>query len=327
MEIKKEDFLEFLTDVFQSFLSDHKLNSFPGNLPISLQRNHLMQLPFGFVFANKTDGERSFLFICQHSIFTINRNLDIDFLGKTKTNNIYLFDVEIVSHLNLILIFDTLVFESKNVLRTDITQRNELARLFISTYGEIKKEDGFFTQIRFPSSYPHAQLKIDNWVIETKPLFQYHHLLDVYNSQSRLPYDCDGLVFSRLWAAYKPFTQDLMSLIKWKPITTLDFLILEAPSFPVSFISIPKEFSEFQIQKGNYILCINPNEIFSFVENDQFDENTIVECKWDKNFLNWIPIKIRKDKKTANKLTTILKSLINIKDPISIEDFIVCSNV
>jgi len=303
MEIKKEEFLEFLNDVFQSFLSDHKLNSFPGNLPISLQRNHLMQLPFGFVISNKTDGERSFLFICQSAIFTINRNLDIEYLGKINTNNLYLFDAEIVTNLNLILIFDTLVFQSKNVLRTDITQRNELARLFVSTQGN-----------------PHAQLKIDHWVIETKPLFQYHHLLDLYASQSRLPYDCDGIVFSRLWAAYKPFTQDPLSLIKWKPLTTIDFLVLDAPSV-VNFVSIPKEFCEFQVSNGNCALSLGPNEIFSFFDNDQFNEGAVVECKWEKN--KWVGIKIRKDKKNANKLTTILKSLINIKDPIFLEDFIV----
>ncbi len=324
MELKKEEFLEFSTDVFQSFLSDHKINSFPGNLPISLQKSHLLQLPFGFVISNKTDGERSFIFICENHIFSINRNLDIHLLGLIKNinkNDLYLFDAEIVYNLDLILIFDVLVFKSKNVLRSDITQRNELARYFLFTYGEFQKEDPFWSDIRFPSNYPSNILKVNNFTIETKPLFKYHHLINIWKNQHRLPYDCDGIIFSREWAAYKPFTQDPMSLIKWKTTTTLDFLVL-SNNIDCKLVEIPENFSKFQFKNGNFILATGKNEFFSLLDlnspND-FDGH-IVECKWENE--TWVLIKKRIDKTSPNKLTTVLKSLINIKEPISIHDFI-----
>lgn len=319
MELKKEEFLEFLTEVFQCFLSDHKVNSFPGNLPISLQKQHLLMLGFGYAISQKVDGERTFIFIAQNHVFSINRNLDIQFLGTVNADktHVYLFDAEMVANLNLILIFDTLVFQSINVLRTCITQRNELARNFLHEYGKPKKEDDFFAKIRYPSNYPHCDLTIENWVIEVKPLFQYHHLKTIYESQSRLPFDCDGLVFSRLWAAYKPFTQDPNSLIKWKEITTIDFLVLDTSKFTKL---IDTKFPEFQIQNGNFLLACSSTEFFSFIDCDESFENKIVECKWQED--RWVPLKIRTDKKSPNKLTTVLKSLINIKDPIYLEDFI-----
>lgn len=326
MEINKEHFLALLTEIFQPFLSDHNISSFPGNLPISLQRQHLFQLIFGYLASLKADGERCFIFICCAKIFTINRNLDINYIGKLKTNDnyLYLFDAEVIYENKLILLFDTLIFKSlkkHSILRSDITQRNELTRFFVFTNGFEIFEESCFTTTRFPSSYPNSEIKIDNlWRIQTKPIFLYHHLNQIWNNRNKLEYICDGIVFSRQWAAYQPYTNDPMSLIKWKPITTLDFYVCN--SIDEFLVFIPSQFSEFQSKKGQYALLTNiePREIFTYVENlDLKYLDLIVEFYWEKN--KWIPLKIRTDKKQPNKLKTVLDTLKNIQDPIQIQDF------
>ncbi len=327
MEINKEDFLILLTEIFQSFLSDHNISSFPGNLPISLQKTHLFQLMFGYLLALKADGERCFIFICQNKVFTINRNLEIKNIGSLETSNLlYLFDAECIPDLNLILLFDTLIFQSKkkhNVLRSDITQRNELARFFTFFHGQQTEKD-IFENYKYPSNYPNSEIILDSgWRLQTKPLFLYHHLNDVWTNRHHCEYETDGIVFSRQWASYQPYTNDPMSLIKWKPLTTIDFFVVHLEP-DEQLVSIPPEFSKYQSSFGNFSLLTTTKtteykEIFTHINLDQKYENLIVEFFWENN--SWQPLKIRFDKKSPNTLKTVCETLKNINDPISIRDF------
>ena len=341
MQVNKDDFMELMCNVFHQFLAGTKINSFPGNLPISLQRSHLFKLAFGYVIGLKADGARSFIFIAQGHIFQIQRNMQITFIGLTSTKDLYLFDGEVIESLDLILLFDTIIFMGKNVIRVDITKRNEMARQFLSSFGIIiENNNSFWEKKRLPSNFETKVLFVNGsrgWKLQSKPLFSYYHLKEVWEKRFTLPYSVDGIIFSRKWNAYQPFRQDPMSLIKWKELQeiTIDFLLLVYDNGDDKemkrLCDTTSKLSMYQEKNGNVLLSTTALTdarpiYFSFATfNHQIVyeyANVIVECAWDKNDNNWKFVKVRHDKTTPNTLPTVIETLKNIADPIDIKDFL-----
>lgn len=75
--------LEVLNAIFRH--EKRKIRSFPGGLPVSLDRNKLRDISMGYVWSVKVDGERNFLFVQvgveKHHIFMeywfVNRNMNV----------------------------------------------------------------------------------------------------------------------------------------------------------------------------------------------------------------------------------------------------------
>ncbi len=335
MQIDKSEFFELMTTLFHQFLNDVNVTSFPGNLPISLQRSHLFLLAFGYIVTYKADGLRAFILICESHVFYIKRNMEFAFIGSIPNEcDLYLFDAEIIEANGLILLFDTLIYKGLNTLRSDISQRNELAREFLSRIGIQEHILQKWETIKIKSNYESKTFFFNsggeqNWKLQTKPLFSYFDLKKMWSLRTHLPYNCDGLVFYRQLCAYQPFRSDPMSLIKWKELDdiTIDFLFV----LPGNGKILKETDSKFVVKKGNVLLSTtsqwDDQPVFfsyAYVSEQELHEykNKIVECRWNRDKENWQCIKLRLDKTSPNILSTVLETLKNIEDPIKFHDFI-----
>ncbi len=323
MECKSIDFLAMASQLFQKTIS-----SFPGALPVSISHDLLTTVAFGFVFSLKADGERMFLVFGKGVCYMIGRDLKTTFIGsidnkdKEDDSTWYLFDAELVEDKNLILIFDTLVFRSQSVIRLEIAHRVEMAKHYLHRLNVIQVHDSDdYLKMSLPSNYSFVTAEIGSCRLQVKPLFTLNHLSDVWNNRDqRLAHNAfpvDGIIFTRRCCQYAPFREDDMSILKWKPRITLDFFVLPF----VNDVMLSR--NHCVMTEGNVMLCSTEN-CFSLAQFEDDDvvlfTNQIVECWWEN--MQWLPVKIRTDKKSPNSHDTILKTLDAIQYPVLFEDFI-----
>lgn len=337
--LTKDAFLETMSKLFEPF-TNGRILSFPGNLPVSLQRNFLIPLAFGYTVTFKADGVRGFLSIQNGYLYFTDRSLFTKCIGQLNemfnNESLYVFDVEWCEQDNYILLFNTLIFDGKSVIRSCISQRVELAKKYINEHGD---HDNSLTcqelqQYEFPSHF-HSDYSLicsNGLKLFVKPLYLYSYLQDIWYLQHYLPYPIDGFIFNRLWCSYEPYRNDEESVIKWKPNhdITLDFVVLEK-EHKIEWITKDERYQEFILSEGNVYLSLSTidthcPQIFSCATftDDQIDmyQNQIVECSWHNIHKNWIPIRLRADKIAPNTLITIKQTLENIIDPIQISDFL-----
>jgi ATP-dependent DNA ligase len=113
------------------------------------------------------------------------------------------------------------------------------------------------------------------------------------------PYDTDGLIFTPVDEPVRSGTHETM--FKWKPKDriTIDFLI-----------------------KGQDLYLQDCGKLYKETEMHErhnFPDGTILECAY--NELGWSPVKVRKDKTHPNNRRTYLRTLVNLKENITYEEF------
>jgi len=193
--LTKQVFLKTMESIFFPI----PINCFPANLPVSLSKELLPSLLFGYVGTLKADGERELLWIDGTNLYAINRNLRIwhitSELPPLKVRWV-LLDTEYVNK-EIFYSFDMLVYDGKNICDWDIYERLHFLQIFLHEH-----------------SLPF---------IQPKPYYNVFDILDIYSQPHTLP--IDGILFVRRLASYQPFRVESNNILKWKPIVTLDFLV------------------------------------------------------------------------------------------------------
>ena len=113
------------------------------------------------------------------------------------------------------------------------------------------------------------------------------------------PYETDGLVFTPNQEPIRVGTHD--TLFKWKPRdkNTIDFQV-----------------------KGKRLFVQEKGLLVYECDIDQeYPDDTIVECKYIPNIRKWVPIGVRTDKHHPNNRRTFYKTLENIREDIQINEF------
>jgi hypothetical protein len=114
---------------------------------------------------------------------------------------------------------------------------------------------------------------------------------------TKFSYDTDGYIFTPVDEPVKMETHETM--FKWKPRDkiTIDFLVT------------------------NKVMCVwDRRHGMVHIQDgaEEHMEGCIVECKYENTM--WIPVKIRTDKLHPNNRRTYMRTLINIRENITIEE-------
>lgn len=125
-------------------------------------------------------------------------------------------------------------------------------------------------------------------------------LESIKNVPTEFEYETDGLVFTPVQEPIRTGTHETM--FKWKPREriTIDFSIMDGKKLYVQERGVPYLESELS-------------------RPVQIPDGTIVECGYGK--LGWFVEKIRTDKTYANNRRTYFRTIINIRESITLDEF------
>jgi mRNA capping enzyme, C-terminal domain/mRNA capping enzyme, catalytic domain len=290
-------------------------------MPVAVDQSMLQPLAFGYIFTMKANGVRNFMIVSNLTgdIYLLQRNLkhiklsgQWPFINKASSKSEakwYLFDIELYN--DQILIIDTLIFHSVSCIAKDIVTRMELAKYFclhLSTHHIPLDSKSIFYKLSIPGSrYPFVSVPVGDYQVRCKPLYIYDHLEAIWKARDQLDFDVDGIIFVRRLCPYSPFCCDPMSVLKWKPMITIDFQVVpieEEGEHNVALLSAEKVVFE---------TC--------FLEEADSFCHKIVEftLKEDKK---WYPLTIRTDKPTANTMDVIERTYEAMKHNVTLEQLI-----
>lgn len=272
---------------------DDKLR-FPGAQPISLELKDIATIKRNeYWICPKLDGERFFLISRYEQIFLINRNME--FTPVKLTVNPYILKKGIILDGELLpghfVIHDAIEVLGKNVKMLDFDKRWASANSIMKMFGE-----GDF-KVTLKSFWKPNQLpQMIKWM-----------------ESNKIP--TDGIVLYPLKGPIGYKTQ--MNFFKWKPPGhhTIDFIVRKCSNTMASLITWSKsretEFSKIQLLDFQNVTNFNPDgcvvEFNTLLDNG----NTI-----------FVPIKVRSDKPIGNNLYTVRKTILNVKENITIDKLI-----
>ncbi len=237
MEIPEQQLNETMSS-FQLFRQ--RINKYAGMRPVSVDNTNVGLLKRGYFASPKADGDTVCLMVSgnklgfwnnvkRHSI-TLTTSFDYDFM----------FECEYIAKLKLFLIFDTWLFQDEPMLARDYGTRLELANCFLNTMCPknevfLAADDSSQTFVidipgkvqPVPSDFPYGTAWVPNEhvALQLKPAYHPRVADQLWENRHLLPYECDGIIFTRTWCRYQPFSQSLEAVLKWKLHVTIDFYV------------------------------------------------------------------------------------------------------
>ena len=290
-----------LNELFQLNIS-----KFPGCMPVSIERTHLLQtLPFGYVASHKADGERVFLFVFGNgTICILRRDMSIttSICTKFKSDFFYVFDGELLQN-NRLLIFDTLIYESIPVIQYSYLTRIEYGRLFCASLSVEKTT-------RIPYELPsrityHPTCLLSIFMIEPKPVFTLANIRHVTSST----FPIDGFIFTQLHERYCCFRSNKRAILKYKERKdmTIDFLIITTTD-----------------SVGLYVVDTTGQQVWFANMSAGYNNMSSMEI-WECTLttIGWIPYRRRYDKSVPNSIETAYATMKNIEENITEQELFV----
>ena len=265
-----------------------------------------------------------------------------------------LFDMEHMCNKNTrhftFLLFDTIYIHGNSVVKEHYLTRLEVARHSLDLQFKHRPEARNMivprSEYAYPSKYPDRILDIFSTIqndannittkLRVKEVYYtiyLHRLLGPGGQQyqqeqqpqeSRI--DIDGAVWTSTTSPYALFTQQPKALLKWKPLHTIDFLVVPNPNRNMGWHKIENIPDTFRVRTGSCaLLTTHNNNPILFAMADCFDQKVvegIYECSWDAVALRWVLLQRRVDKPKPNQLLTVARTVINIVDFITLSDII-----
>jgi hypothetical protein len=289
---------------------------FPAPQPISLERRDLIKLKeYEYVVCAKTDGMRFIMIFYDESCYMVDRAFKIyktEIVYKKQNNN----------NNKLLAIFDgELVLNKKNIwkfiIHDCINMDGEYIgdNIFIPRYLEVEK---FLETYVLDERCDKYNVKIIKKVFYD---FKNLHILKKQLDDDELDHKSDGLIFTPKNKKIGKFTQ--YDLFKWKPINlhTFDFKINKDETGITAYVN----------KNGTHIPYAHtpkgsPEELYFSeylsINCKEFTNNCIVECDYDIINDNYKPLLVRTDKTHSNSYYTVNKTLVNIKENITMEELV-----
>lgn len=297
---------------------------FPGCLPVDVVQEDVPKLSYGYVMSYKADGDRAFLFIQGNHTWLYHRDGHIEWITQSialENGPLTMFDVEVMTSTKQIYVFDTLMYLSKNLLRTDYLQRLELARKWCSVHQNGQRTETQ-TNHTVPSRYADTMVELGSFSISTKPVFPTYNL-DLLESES-VSFAQDGLIFTQLRSSYLPYRTSMVQVLKWKPPShlTIDvhFTLWDRKTLKYHH-KIPSLFYR-RNSTPTYLMSIYDDNkkltplagYMGSLPHPFSHSHPIYEVGWKHG--SWHILKHRYDKETPNALTTALATLGLIQNPV-----------
>ena len=150
---------------------------------------------------------------------------------------------------------------------------------------------GFLDRLReseVATKGPKFQIKL-----KMKTMWPLHSTVDVFKAE--YPYEIDGLIFTPVDEPIRMETHETM--FKWKPFDriTVDFVV-----------------------KNGWLCIWDRGEGLIKVQKWEGKDDAILECKYVND--QWVPIKIREDKSMPNNRRTMMRTMINLRENIQLEE-------
>lgn len=324
-------------------------NQFPGGLPVSIDRDIIPRL-FGddetcyreYVLSYKADGingGRYFLgFLCLEGdflSFLIDRNFKITFLQAKAYDIAYegtVFDIEFLKTKDgniLFLIFDTLCIHGNSVIEQFYPTRLEIAREFLARLPkEANRVEFPHSELAYKSNRKDIMVDFakenDDTIIRIK-VKKIYYVQAIEFLQGASLYDTDGFIWTAAASSYSIFRSQSNTIYKWKPLgqITIDFMLIN-PSHSSNFASLQKIEGipeKYRKRLGNCLLFTQNNNRDIFISRIESSHlGGIYECYWDGD--RWEIIKERTDKAKPNHLSTVVKTIQNIEQNITVSEII-----
>lgn len=294
-----------------------KSQHFPGPQPVSLERRDLFKIQrFPYFVSLKTDGMRFFLFITNsgndQKCFMVDRafrffKVNLKFDDKVHENT--LFDGELVREKNgkwLYLIHDCISVCGRTVSHHEFGDRFVAAQSVVEGgmyYSDASDENESF------------KLKLKNFV----PFENMTVLSTLYRKglEGGVDHAVDGLIFTPASLAVGTGTQ--YTLFKWKERRkhTFDFKIIQDGETYIAQIFSRGEIIDFASIDSE---CEEGKVFEEALKSINFQSGQIVECDYKEEEQTYLPLLIREDKTHPNGMLTVEKTLLNIRENITLSE-------
>lgn len=278
-------------------------NIFPGSQPVSIEYRHFNILKSNqYVVCEKTDGVRFmmlvFLYNNKKQCVFINRALDMYTCPLNFKTDVYKGSIlEGEMYGDVFMIYDILLSCGETVSNCD----------FLTRLKSIEKIKKMLTCLK----YDPIKLKIKTFHI----MNEYRQFLEEY--LPTVTETIDGLIFTPVNDAVKKGTHETM--FKWKPRdkNTIDFQVKRGTDAWRLYVQEKGKL----IYESEIPYVMVPENARTWIE-----ENAIIECQYMFNDtpMWWKPVNRRYDKTFPNSRRTFYRTLVNIKEDISITDFLEC---
>lgn len=303
-EIKNFIFLQWYVD-------ENDTNYIPAPQPVSLERKDLKKLiNYEYSVCVKSDGTRFLLFVHNENTYFIDRAFkifQIDVEYNVGMNGKFLLDGELILDYDnkwSYIMHDCISSKGKNISSYDLVVRTSEIDVFL---GLVSKSEIIFAKKQF---------------FNFKKFSTLINLLE----NNKFNHKTDGFIFTPKNEKIGKFTQ--FDLFKWKPVSshTFDFKIVLNNNGVTAYV-IKNRLDEQPYacaNKGSSEEKIFMDHLYKNCPG--FQNNNIVECEFDISTGMYKPIKLRSDKAHANSFYTVNKTLVNIKENITIQELIDLSN-
>lgn len=312
--IKNKQFINYLTKSinFYYFVRGNEL-LFPAPQPVSIERKDFSKLKdYKYYTSLKLDGVRFLMYFItdknnKNQCIIVNRALNYFNISIETEDILYngtLLDGEIIFDSEYkrwdFVVHDALVLCGNKINKLSHSTRLNDTKSCIESFVLYNESNTVNIRVK------------DFYILDSFSDF----IENVYNKSL----NNDGIIFMPENLPVISGTQ--YSMLKWKPKDkhTFDFLLKDSDLGLEAYV----------FYMGNLKIFANihkeTEEGLHFIEKakalDNYNNECIVECTFDKQKNNFVPILVRTDKTHPNSLRTIERTLFNISENIEIKDFI-----
>jgi hypothetical protein len=297
--------------IFNAWNEPKDINSFPGPLPVSLNRADFAKLEkYQYNVSVKTDGTRAILVSYKGTAYFVTRKYEFYRLNYNP--------FEIKSHRKDL---DYLV--DGELMENGVYVIHDLA-----SYGFLENDEWCFSSRNFSVRHS-AILEILKTLKKVKPeefppleivSKKYYSLKDIAKLESS-DLKNDGLILIPETRPIGTYTQ--FNLYKWKSIHTFDFVVCMEDNRYVFYVTE-------HIGRPNRCYadmnthCKEGKEFTRLLKENcpGWESGDIVECYCNKDATMYYPKTLRKDKTLPNSLMTIERTILNVIENITFEELV-----
>lgn len=313
--VNNKQFIQYLTKTINyAYNIRNNNNTFPAPQPVSIERKNFDKFKtYEYNVTLKLDGTRFLIYFMldkhqNKQIILINRALNFFKVNINCENNLFdgsgtLLDGELIFYNNKwsFYVHDGLILCGNRINKDYHRNRIDNIKYCLDSY--LYNDD------------------YNTFQITTKTFYAYDNINDfidnVYNS-SLYPSN-DGLIFMPNKLPVVSGTQ--YSMFKWKPYSknTFDFQLIENNENLIAKVYHLNNLIDF----ANILYSNECGKIFidKAKQLENYENNCIIECNFNEEKQNFVPVLIRTDKTHPNSLRTIERTLFNISENIKIDDF------
>jgi mRNA guanylyltransferase len=309
--------VEFLKNFVLSFWPNRKNDFFPAPQPVSLERRDIFRLKkFPYVACAKSDGMR-FVMICttvpggNQECFMVDRAFRFYKVDQCFDEGVYkntMFDGELVRtgpnrDQWRYIIHDCIVYQGTNISQDSFTDRYEHVTISIENFWD---EGG--------SSFP----------VQTKRFYKFSELGELSKAieNKEINHNTDGVILTPVSLPVGMHTQ--YTLFKWKPreLHTFDFKVVERGTDLVAQVNEKGSLVDFASVSTVGEMSEVGRMFQSGLKKIDYKDGNIVECNYNEVTECFEPVLIRNDKTHPNGIFTVEKTLLNIRENITMDEMI-----